>query len=227
MKKVQYISDFRSNGRKLEFKVKWKMLPETQSEWLSLENLARDKNLDCDEEVLTSFKSDYLNQFLSWSDDNDYGKLFSDNINFKSTFARLSRLVYPKDFKYNSAYKIKKMKMDELLETAETELNGKLSPNSDIHIENEVDLELLPSDIEWCHDYPNLDIDEVEILLECDCEGSYLKDDECCYPSRYTRNGKLKDVEDNSFIYECNSFCNCEYHSCHKRVVQKDSNCSL
>ena len=122
-KEVQFISDFRRNGRQLEFRVKWKELPETQSEWLSLEDLA------CDEEVLNSFKSDYLNQFLSCSDDDDYGELFSENISFRSTFARLKLLVYPKDFKYNSAYKAKKMKMDELLEKAEKELNSKLVLN--------------------------------------------------------------------------------------------------
>ena len=221
MKEVQYISDFRRNGKKLEFKVKWKMLPETQSEWLSFDNLACDKNLACDEEVLNSFKSDYLEQFLSCTDDDDYKELFPENISFRSTFARLKLLVYPKDFIYKSAYKAKKNEMYELIEKAEIQLNGN---QKNINIENEVDLEQFPSDIKWCHDYRNL---KGEISEQCKCEGSCLNDDECCYPSRYTLNGKLKDVKDNSFIYECNSFCKCEYNSCHNRVVQKGSNCSL
>ena len=225
MKEVQYISDFRPNGRKLEFKVKWKMLPETQSEWLSFEKLACDKKLACDEEVLNSFKSDYLEQFLTCSDNDDYGKLFSENIDFRTTFARLSLLILPKDFKYNSAYKIKKMEFHELFEAS---LNIQTPPGRQIiHAENEVDLELFPSDFEWSNRYTSdLDLAVSEKYSGCKCAGTCFYS-VCCYPNRYNKYGRLKDTKNRSYIYECFPKCSCDYNICTHRVVQKGSKCSL
>lgn len=219
---VEYIFDFRLNGRKQEFKVKWKGETESDAEWKQLEKFPRD------EEMVRSFKEDFLAQFLSFCGNSDYRSVLSKDLSTTAVFARIGLLSVPASFKFDSPYRLKKMEQRAKLAEAAAELNRKLSPNERIHVENEVDLELLPDDVEWNPGHPtDINLEKEVCLKGCDCSGTCFYTEDCCFPNRYTRKGRLQDLKDTSFVYECGNHCGCDPKICLNRVVRNGGKCSL
>ena len=220
-KTAEYISDFRLNGRKQQFKIKWK--GEKDAEWKSLEEVYIDR------EMIQSFKDDFLIKFLSFCDNRDYEKAFliQPALSVTQVFARIGLLGVPVDFEFVSSYELMKNKQREKLAEAAEELNKKLLPKEQIHVENEVDLELL--NFEWSNKYEtSIDLTKNTLLQGCKCNGTCFNVAKCACVCRYDRRGRLKKVaEDRSAIYECGVHCECDGEKCLNRVVQKGSNCSL
>ena len=164
-KTAEYISDFRLNGRKQQFKIKWK--GEKDAEWKSLEEVYIDR------EMIQSFKDDFLIKFLSFCDNRDYEKAFliQPALSVTQVFARIGLLGVPVDFEFVSSYELMKNKQREKLAEAAEELNKKLSPKEQIHVENEVDLELL--NFEWSNKYEtSIDLTKDTLLQGCKCNGA-------------------------------------------------------
>ena len=244
---VEYISDYRFQEGSLQFRAKWKGLPESSGEW---------KNRDFfRDETLQNFLKDYKKKYLLYCTDKNHEKILTrDDMGFEESFASMSLLGIPKykykneekTFKFTSDYEIEKYKPKMVLRMQKDEMNAALKPKKNFEIENEVDAKHLPKYLKWSKNYPGVEaypkVDKNDVQFKyqiqpCKCKTKCTfkvvegkAPFECCLnqENHYQISGRVKVVDDNkNTLYECDSSCRCDEKKCLNRVVQKGSNCSL